>query len=45
VIFGITLAWIGAGEVPGATVLTGGAIVVGALVANELLAVRARPAG
>jgi drug/metabolite transporter (DMT)-like permease len=45
VIFGITLAWIGAGEVPGATVLTGGAVVVGALVVNELLAVRARRAG
>jgi drug/metabolite transporter (DMT)-like permease len=45
VIFGISLAWVGAGEAPGATVLTGGAVVVGALVANELLAVRARRAG
>jgi drug/metabolite transporter (DMT)-like permease len=45
VIFGITLAWVGAGEVPGATVLTGGVIVVGALLANELLAMRARRAG
>ncbi|MGJ7489370.1 DMT family transporter [Variovorax sp. ZT4R33] len=45
VIFGITLAWVGAGEVPGATVLTGGAVVVGALLVNELLAVRARRAG
>ena len=35
VIFGILLAWLGAGEVPGATVLTGGILVIGALVANE----------
>jgi len=38
VIFGILLAWVGAGEVPGATVLVGGALVIGALVANEVLA-------
>ena len=37
VIFGILLAWVGAGEAPGATVLTGGALVIGALVANELM--------
>ncbi|MCJ0763210.1 DMT family transporter [Variovorax terrae] len=37
VIFGIALAWLGAGEAPGATVLTGGALVIGALVMNELL--------
>jgi drug/metabolite transporter (DMT)-like permease len=37
VIFGILLAWIGADEVPGRTVLTGGALVVGALIANELV--------
>jgi drug/metabolite transporter (DMT)-like permease len=35
VIFGILLAWVGAGEVPGETVLAGGALVLGALVANE----------
>ena len=37
VIFGITLAWIGAGEVPGGNVLWGGALVMVALVGNELL--------
>jgi drug/metabolite transporter (DMT)-like permease len=42
VIFGILLAWIGAGEEPGATVLAGGLLVIGALVANELLGWRQR---
>ncbi len=42
VIFGIVLAWVGAGEAPGATVLTGGALVIGALVANELMGWRQR---
>jgi len=37
VIFGILLAWAGAGEAPAASVLTGGALVIGALVANEFL--------
>jgi drug/metabolite transporter (DMT)-like permease len=37
VIFGILLAWIGAGEVPTRTVLAGGALVLGALLANELV--------
>jgi drug/metabolite transporter (DMT)-like permease len=37
VIFGIALAWWGAGEVPAPTVLAGGALVIGALVANEAL--------
>lgn len=37
IIFGILLAWAGAGEVPAASVLTGGTLVIGALVANELL--------
>ncbi len=37
VIFGILLAWLGANEVPGANVLTGGALVVGALGINELI--------
>lgn len=36
VIFGILLAWVGAGEVPGPDVVIGGALVIGALVANEL---------
>ena len=42
VIFGILLAWFGANEVPGANVLTGGALVVGALVVNELIGWRQR---
>ena len=37
VIFGILLVWIGAGEAPAARVLTGGALVIGALVLNELI--------
>ena len=37
VIFGILLAWVGAGEVPGANVLTGGALVIFALGLNELI--------
>jgi drug/metabolite transporter (DMT)-like permease len=42
VIFGILLAWAGAGEAPGASVLTGGTMVIGALVANEFLGWRHR---
>jgi drug/metabolite transporter (DMT)-like permease len=42
VIFGILLAWLGAGEAPGATVLAGGAMVIGALVANEWIGWRQR---
>ena len=42
VIFGILLAWVGAGEVPGTSVLAGGALVVGALVVNELIGWRQR---
>ena len=42
VIFGILLAWLGAGEVPTPTVLAGGALVIGALVANEVLGWRER---
>ncbi|MCF8209572.1 MAG: DMT family transporter [Rhodoferax sp.] len=37
VIFGILLAWLGAGERPGAEVLTGGTLVIGALLVNEIL--------
>lgn len=40
VIFGILLAWWGAGERPGPAVLTGGSLVIGALVFNELWAWR-----
>ncbi len=42
VIFGILLAWIGAGEAPGESVLAGGALVLGALVVNELVGWRQR---
>ncbi|MDB5861307.1 MAG: putative transporter [Ramlibacter sp.] len=37
IIFGIVLAWVGADEVPSQTVLAGGALVLGALVVNELV--------
>ena len=37
VIFGILLAWLGANEVPGASVLTGGMLVIAALLINELI--------
>ena len=37
IIFGIMLVWAGAGEAPGASVLYGGALVIGALVMNEML--------
>ena len=42
IIFGILLAWLGAGEVPGTNVLTGGALVLGALLVNELFGWRQR---
>jgi drug/metabolite transporter (DMT)-like permease len=42
VIFGVAWAWLGAGEAPGASALGGGALVLGALLGNELLALRAR---
>ena len=42
VVFGIALAWAFAGEAPGSTVLVGGALVIGALVTNELLGWRER---
>ncbi len=37
VLFGITLAWLGANEAPGMVVLVGGTLVLGALVSNEAL--------
>jgi drug/metabolite transporter (DMT)-like permease len=37
VIFGIALAWLGANEVPSHTVVLGGALVIGALLCNEIL--------
>lgn len=42
VIFGILLAWVGAGEVPSGAVLTGGGLVIGALVVNEIIGWRQR---
>jgi drug/metabolite transporter (DMT)-like permease len=42
IVFGVTWTWLGADEVPGPHVLVGGALVVGALVANEALALRRR---
>lgn len=42
VVFGVLWAWAGAGESPSLPVLGGGALVLGALVANEALALRER---
>ena len=42
VIFGVLLAWLGAGEVPAVSTLAGGALVLGALAGNELLGRRAQ---
>jgi len=40
VLFGVAWAWLGAGERPPASVLLGGVLVLGALVANEAFALR-----
>jgi drug/metabolite transporter (DMT)-like permease len=45
VLFGVTWVWLGAGEVPTAATLAGGALVLGALMANEALALGMRNAG
>ena len=42
VVFGVTWTWLWGGEQPSPATLTGGALVLGALVANELLALRSR---
>jgi drug/metabolite transporter (DMT)-like permease len=42
IIFGILLAWLGADEVPAQAVLAGGALVIGALLVNELVGWRQR---
>jgi len=42
VVFGVAWAWIGAGERPTTGALAGGALVLGALVGNEMLALRRR---
>jgi drug/metabolite transporter (DMT)-like permease len=44
VIFGVAWAWLGAGEAPGSAALTGGTLVLAALVGNEWLAMRGRRA-
>ena len=40
IVFGVTWTWLGANEAPSVAVLLGGALVVGALVANEVFALR-----
>lgn len=40
VVFGVLWAWLGAGESPSISVLGGGCLVLGALIANEMLALR-----
>ncbi len=42
IVFGVTWTWLGAAEAPSRYVLEGGALVLGALVANESLALRQR---
>jgi len=42
IVFGVTWTWLGADESPGPHVLAGGALVVGAMFANEALALRSR---
>jgi drug/metabolite transporter (DMT)-like permease len=44
VVFGIALAWVGAGEDPGPRVLAGGLVVLAALALNEILGLRDRRA-
>lgn len=44
VIFGVAWAWLWAGETPSTSVLVGGALVLAALVGNEVLAMRRRHA-
>lgn len=45
VIFGVIWTWLGAGERPAVGTLAGGALVLGALAANEMLALRSRLRG
>lgn len=42
-LFGVTWAWLGAGERPDTPTLIGGTLVIGALLANELLVRQNRP--
>jgi drug/metabolite transporter (DMT)-like permease len=43
IIFGILLVWVGAGEAPGNSVLYGGALVISALVMNEIMGWKNKP--
>jgi drug/metabolite transporter (DMT)-like permease len=40
VLFGVAWVWLWAGEQPARSALTGGALVLGALIANEAFALR-----
>jgi drug/metabolite transporter (DMT)-like permease len=42
VLFGIVWTWLGAGETPASSTLAGGTLVLGALIANETLALSSR---
>jgi drug/metabolite transporter (DMT)-like permease len=42
VLFGVTWAWLGAGEAPSSSAVSGGTLVLTALLANEALALRER---
>jgi drug/metabolite transporter (DMT)-like permease len=42
VVFGVVWAWLGANEAPSSSALSGGSVVLGALVVNELLGMRRR---
>jgi len=44
VVLGVAWAWVGAGERPSAATLSGGALVIGALVVNQVFALRTAPA-
>jgi drug/metabolite transporter (DMT)-like permease len=44
IVFGVAWAWLGGNEVPAVHVLAGGLVVLGALAANEALALRRRVA-
>jgi drug/metabolite transporter (DMT)-like permease len=45
VVFGVAWAWLGAGEAPSPAVISGGLLVLGALAANEWLALRSGQRG
>ena len=44
VLFGVTWAWLGASEQPSPATLTGGSLVIAALILNEVLAIRQKHA-